>query len=155
MSEKKILLVDHAPSPNTRKLRDAVLEGARDPEVEEVAIRHVPPLDATPEDVLGCDAIILGTTENLAYMAGAMKDFFDRVYYPVLEETQGLPYGLYVRAGNDGTGTIRAIDTIVTGLRWRAVQEPLLCRGEFRDDFIDQARELGLYVAAAVSAGII
>lgn len=155
MSEKKILLVDHAPSPNTRKLRDAVLEGARDPEVEEVAIRHVPPLDATPEDVLGCDAIILGTTENLAYMAGAMKDFFDRVYYPVLEETQGLPYGLYVRAGNDGTGTIRAIETIVTGLRWRAVQDPLLCRGEFRDDFIDQARELGLYVAAAVSAGII
>jgi multimeric flavodoxin WrbA len=155
MSEKKILLVDHAPSPNTRKLRDAVLEGARDPEVEEVAIRHVPPLDATPEDVLGCDAIILGTTENLAYMAGAMKDFFDRVYYPVLEETQGLPYGLYVRAGNDGTGTIRAIETIVTGLRWRAVQDPLLCRGEFRDDFIVQARELGLYVAAAVSAGII
>lgn len=155
MSEKKILLVDHAPSPNTRKLRDAVLEGARDPEVEEVAIRHVPPLDATPEDVLGCDAIILGTTENLAYMAGAMKDFFDRVYYPVLEETQGLPYGLYVRAGNDGTGTIRAIETIVTGLRWRAVQDPLLCRGEFRDDFIGQARELGLYVAAAVSAGII
>ncbi|MAA76049.1 MAG: flavodoxin [Salinisphaeraceae bacterium] len=155
MSEKKILLVDHAPSPNTRKLRDAVLEGARDPEVEEVAIRHVPPLDATPEDVLGCDAIILGTTENLAYMAGAMKDFFDRVYYPVLEETQGLPYGLYVRAGNDGAGTIRAIETIVTGLRWRAVQDPLLCRGEFRDDFIGQARELGLYVAAAVSAGII
>lgn len=155
MSNKKVLIIDHAPSPNTERLRDAVLEGARDPEIDEVDVRHLPPLEAGPDDVLDCDAIILGTTENLAYMAGAMKDFFDRIYYPCLEKTQGLPYGLYVRAGNDGTGTMRAIDTITTGLRWRAVQDPVLCRGEFEDEFVTRCRELGQYVAAAVSAGII
>jgi multimeric flavodoxin WrbA len=87
-------------------------------------------------------------------MSGALKDFFDRIYYPCLEKTQGLPYALYVRAGHDGTGTRRGVETIVSGLRWRAVQEPLICRGEWREDFVDPCRELGTLIAAGLEAGV-
>uniref|UniRef100_UPI003569BB32 flavodoxin family protein n=1 Tax=Neptunomonas sp. TaxID=1971898 RepID=UPI003569BB32 len=99
---KTLLIVAHAPSENTRLMAEAVLKGAQHPDIEQVHARWVPPLEATPEDVLACDAIIMGTTENLAYMSGALKDFFDRCYYPCLEAKQGLPCALYVRAGNDG-----------------------------------------------------
>lgn len=152
---KQLLLVAHAPSPNTQKLAEAVLRGARHPDIEAVDVRHVPPLEANADDVLAADAIILGTPENLAYMSGALKDFFDRSYPTCLDKTQGLPYALYIRAGNDGSGTQRAVETIVTGLRWRAVQEPLICRGEFQDAFVEQCEELGMSMAAGLDAGII
>lgn len=156
MAENRhLLVVAHAPSENTQKLVDAVLRGARNPDVETVTTRHVPPLEAGPDDVLGANAIILGTTENLGYMSGALKDFFDRIYYPCLGATQGLPYALYIRAGQDGTGTRRAVEGIVTGLRWQAAQDPLICRGSFQQQFVDDCEELGLYMAAGLDAGIL
>ncbi|HKK56236.1 flavodoxin family protein [Marinobacter sp.] len=151
---RTLLVVAHAPSPNTRKLREAVERGACHEDIENVRVKVLAPLDAGPEDVLACDAIILGTTENLGYMSGALKDFFDRTYYAVLEKTQGLPFSFYIRAGHDGTGTHRAIESITTGLRWRLVQKPLLCRGDYRDEFEDQCQELGLYLAAGLDAGL-
>ena len=154
MVTKRLLIVAHAPSANTRRLLNAVLAGARHPDVEGIETRAVAPLDARPEDVLAAQALILGTTENLGYMSGALKDFFDRSYYPCLEKTQGLPYALYIRAGHDGTGTRRAVESITTGLRWRAVQEPLVCRGAFREDFVGQCEELGAAMAAGLEAGI-
>ena len=154
MSKKRLLIVAHTPSPNTQRLLDAVLKGARSPDITGVDTVHVPPLDAGPDDVLAANAVILGTTENLGYMSGALKDFFDRTYYPVLEETQGLPYCLYIRAGHDGTGTRRGVETIVTGLRWRAVQEPLTLRGEFQDAFVPPCEELGMAMAAGLEAGV-
>lgn len=154
-TKKKLLVVAHAPSPNTLKLRDAVAQGARHEDIENVEVTVLAPLDAGPEDVLACDAIILGTTENLGYMSGALKDFFDRSYYPCLEKTQGLPFAYYIRAGHDGTGTNRAIESITTGLRWRQLQDPMICRGEYRDEFEEQCRELGMYVAASLDAGLI
>jgi len=153
--KKQLLLVAHAPSPNTRALAEAVLRGASHPDLASaVAVRHVPPLEASAADVMAADAIILGTTENLGYMSGALKDFFDRVYYRVLEEKQGLPCALWIRAGHDGTGTRRAVQTIVTGLRWSWVQEPLVLRGDWQEAFLAQAEELGMAVAAGLDAGI-
>ncbi|HCA24369.1 MAG TPA: flavodoxin [Pseudomonas sp.] len=154
MSLKQLLIVAHAPSPNTRKLAEAALRGARHPDIEQVETRWVPPLEAQPQDVLQADAIILGTTENLGYMSGALKDFFDRCYYPVLEEKQGLPCALYIRAGMDGTGTRRAVESIVTGLRWNWVQAPLTLRGEWQDAFEQLVEELGMYMAAGLDNAV-
>ena len=154
MSARQLLLVAHAPSDNTARLRDAILRGASASTIENVQVRWVAPLEATPDDVLQADAIILGTTENLGYMSGALKDFFDRCYYPVLERKQGMPCALYIRAGHDGTGTRRAIESIVTGLRWSWAQDPLVLRGDWQPGFLDQAEELGLYMAAGLDSGI-
>lgn len=151
---KQLLVVAHDPSPNTRRMVAAVLEGARHEDIEQVETRHVRPLEAVPDDVLGADAVILGTTENLGYMSGALKDFFDRCYYAVIEHTEGMPYAAYIRAGMDGTGTRRAIDSICTGLSWKPVQDPLVCRGEWQDAFLEQCRELGMYMAAGLDADI-
>jgi hypothetical protein len=154
MPPKRLLLVAHAPSPNTAALRDAVLRGARSPEIDGVEVVAKPPLEAGPEDVLAAQAVILGTPENLGYMSGALKDFFDRAYYPCLERTQGMPYALYVRAGHDGTGTCRAVATIATGLRWRPVQDPLVLRGAYDPAFAGRCEELGMLMAAGLEAGV-
>jgi hypothetical protein len=151
---RQLLIIAHVPSPNTRRLRDAVEAGASLPDIDDVIVRALSPFEAGPDDVMAADGIILGTTENLGYMSGALKDFFDRTYYPVLEEKQGLPFALYVRAGHDGTGTCRAVDTITTGLRWQAIQEHLVCRGDWDDGFVNQCRDLGTLMAAGLEAGI-
>ncbi len=154
MADRTLLIVAHAPSPNTVALRDSVAEGARSPDIEGVAVEVRSPFETRPQHVLAAQAVILGTTENLGYMSGALKDFFDRCYYPCLEKTQGLPYALYIRAGHDGTGTRRAVESIVTGLRWRPVQEPLICRGAWTPDFLTPCRDLGLLLAAGLEAGV-
>jgi hypothetical protein len=151
---KRLLIVAHAPSANTLRMREAVLEGARHRDIAGVETVMKPPLEAGPEDVLAATALILGTTENLGYMSGALKDFFDRVFYPCLDRTDGLPYAAYIRAGRDGTGTRRAIASICGGLRWREVQEPLVCRGDWQESFVEQCRDLGTAIAAGLEAAI-
>jgi multimeric flavodoxin WrbA len=153
---KRLLIVAHVPSPNTVRLRDAAVRGASSPEVAGAGIEVVSktPFEAGVEDLLACDGIILGTTENLGYMSGALKDFFDRTYYGVIEESQGLPLGVYIRAGLDGTGTRRAIESITGGLRWKLVQEPMILHGQWQDGFAAQVEELGLAMAAGLEAGV-
>ncbi|MDD9906905.1 MAG: flavodoxin family protein [Rhodospirillaceae bacterium] len=151
---KQLLLVAHAPSPNTERLRDAIAAGVAAAESEEIELVVRSPFEAGPEEVMAARAVILFTTENLGYMSGALKDFFDRTYYPVLEEKQGLAYMLIIRAGHDGTGTRRGVETIITGLRWKAVQEPLICRGDFDEAFVGQCEEAGMLMAAGLDAGI-
>lgn len=150
---KNLLLIAHAPSPNTRILRDAVIRGANGVD-DAVALITKSPFETQPHHVLHAHGVILGTTENLGYMSGALKDFFDRCYYPCLEHTQGLPYALYIRAGHDGTGTKRSVKSITTGLCWREVQDPLICRGAWDDHFVDQCEELGLLFATGLEAGV-
>jgi hypothetical protein len=154
MAPRRLLVIAHAPSPNLARMRDALVEGAQAPEIEDVETRASSPFETRPEDVLAASGVILLTPENLGYMSGALKDFFDRCYYPCLDDAQGLPYALVIRAGSDGTGARRGVETIVRGLRWRAVQAPLICRGEWREDFIGACRELGMLVAAGLDAGV-
>lgn len=104
--------------------------------------------------MLDADAVIFGTTENLGYMSGALKDFFDRSFYQLLGRTDAMPYGLLIRPGKDGTGTRRAIERICSGLNWKLVQAPLICRGEWQDGFVCHARELGLAMSAGLDAGV-
>lgn len=153
-NKKQLLVVANAPSENTRRLVEAVLRGARHEDISHVETSYIAPLEAGPEHILMADAIILGTTENLAYMSGALKDFFDRSYYPVLEEKQGLPVACYIRAGSDGTGTKKAIETIVTGLKWTWVQSPLVCKGDWQEQFADQVETLGMTIAAQLDLSV-
>lgn len=150
---KNLLIICHTPSKNTKNLANAILKGAKNPEFDIDTI-CLSPFQTEPKHVQNADAIILGTTENFGYMSGAMKDFFDRIYYPCLEDTQGTPYCLVVRAGLDGTGTINAVQKIIAGLKWNPMQAPLLCKGAYSVKFEEQCEELGLTIAAGLDAGI-
>ena len=151
---RRLLVVSHTPSTNTQRMTDAVIRGASHTDLECVMVDCLAPLTAVADDVLASDAVILGTTENFGYMSGALKDFFDRIYYPCLEKTEGLPYALFVKGGNDGTGAQDSVERIVTGLRWRAVQPSLVLSGDFDDTWLASCEELGLAMAAGLDAGI-
>lgn len=149
-----LLIVAHTPSVNSQALTDAVVRGVRHPDITAIEHRLRPALETTAEDVLWADGVILGTTENFGYMSGGLKDFFDRIYYPCLEKTEALPYALFIRAGIDGQGAKNSIDRIVTGLRWKQVQETLICAGEFKQDYVHACEEFGMTMAAGLEAGI-
>ena len=150
----RILLVCHCPSENTARLRNAALEGMSSLNLENVEVVSKNPLDTDAEDVIACDGIVIGTTENFGYMAGLIKDFFERIYYPCLESKQGLPVGFYIRAGEDGRGTQASIEKITTGLRWKLISEPLILRGPFLDEFDGQVAELAMTMAAGLDSEI-
>lgn len=153
MQSKTLLIVAHAPSKNTKKLAQAAYDGANHPDID-IHVVLKSPKETQPGDVLAADALLIGTTENLAYMAGLTKDFFDRCYYPVLEKKQGMPFALYIRAGHDGAGTERAMQTITTGLRWSWIQDALILQGTWQEAFTEQVEELAMTLAAGVEAGI-
>jgi NAD(P)H-dependent FMN reductase len=116
-----LLIVHHTASPALHSLFDAVMTGARegataDPAVT-VDVVARPALVATAVDVLEADGYILGTPANLGYMSGALKHFFDQIYYPCLEATVGRPYACYVHGNNDTTGARRSIEAATTGLK--------------------------------------
>jgi multimeric flavodoxin WrbA len=151
---KRLLIVYHSRSGGTAEMAEAAIAGAREAAPTSVEVRVRAALEADADDVRGSDAILLGTPENFGYMSGALKDFFDRTYDAVLEQTQGLPYALFVKAGNDGSGAVRAVERIVTGLRWREVQPPIVVTGEVRDADLERCRELGATFAAGLEIGV-
>jgi multimeric flavodoxin WrbA len=147
----RLLLVHHTPSPAMHTLFEAVRAGATDSQIEGVEVVVRPALGATAVDVLEADGYLLGTPANLGYMSGALKHFFDTVYYPCLEATQRRPYGCYVHGNNDTGGAVAAIEKVVTGLQWRAVQAPVSVVGELSQADRDACWELGAPVAAHLS----
>lgn len=151
---KHLLIVFHSQSGSTRKMANAVCRGASSPEVANVEIRIRDALEATSGDQLWADGLILGTPENFGYMSGALKFFLDRVYYDCLDKVNGLPYAIFVRAGNDGSGAISSIASILQGLSLRQVQDPVLMVGEFDAARLAECEALGLTMAAGLEAGI-
>jgi len=154
MDSKHLLIVYYSQSGNTEAMARAVIAGARHKEIEQVDVRVRSALEADAEDVQWCDGLILGSPENFGYMSGALKYFFDRIYYPCLENTQGRPYSLFIRAGNDGSGALGSIRRIVTGLQWREIQEPVVIAGDFDKRALESCEELGMSMAAGLEAGI-
>ena len=118
-----LLIVYHTLTGGSRQMAEAAQRGAAG---EDVNVRLIQARDATAEDVLKADGYIFVTPENLAALAGVMKDFFDRTYYPALERINGRPYATLVCAGSDGHNAVRQIDRICTGWRLKAVSEPLI-----------------------------
>ena len=135
-------------------MAQAVIRGANRKDIEDVEVRVRDALEATQHDVLWADGYIFGTPENFGYMSGALKYFFDRVYYPCLDRIGGRPYALFIRAGNDGSGALASISRIVTGLAIREVQDPVLIAGEFDETRLAECEELGMTMAAGLEAGI-
>ena len=146
-----LLLVHHTTSPSLQRLFDAAHAGATDPQIEGVDVVVRAALQAGPADVLAADGYLLGTPANLGYMSGALKHFFDTIYYPCLEATVRRPYGLYVHGNSDTTGAIRSVETVVTGLEWRLVHEQVSVVGEPTQADVDACWELGAAVAAGLT----
>src|SRR5512132_3008822 len=147
----KLLVVHHTASPTLQAMFEAVMSGATDEAIEGVAVVARPALAATALDVLQADGYILGTPANLGYMSGALKHFFDQIYYPCLDATRGRPYAVYVHGDNDATGALLAIEKITTGLRWQLAQQPLTVLGRPTKDDLEASWELGAALAAHLS----
>lgn len=151
-ARKRLLIVYHSQSGNTGQLADAVHRGAvRIAEVDTVIKRA---FAAGTDELLACDALLLGTPENFGYMSGALKDFFDRTYYSCEGKLTGLPYAVFVSAGNDGTGAVREIGRIANGYGWKTVAEALIVRKGIGPDDLLRAEELGEAIAAGLAMGI-
>jgi multimeric flavodoxin WrbA len=129
-------------------LLEAVREGAA--LVEEVELVTRPALSAGPADLLAADGVLLGTPANIGYMSGALKHFFDTVYYPCLDATAGLPYGVYVHGNDDTAGAQAAIERITTALRWKRVAAPLSLTGAPDAADREACRELAATVAISL-----
>jgi len=145
-----LLVVHHTPSPATRELLEATLAGARDPEISGVDVRSLPALGATIPDVLAADGYLLGTPANFGYMSGALKHFFDTVYYPCLDAVAGRPFGLWTHGNNDTAGAVRAVLKLTGGLAWKQVAEPLELTGAPDKAVREACYELGATVAASL-----
>lgn len=121
---KELLIVFHSRTGGARQMAEAALRGAQ--AEEGVRARLVPAAEAQAEDLLRADGYLFIAPENLAAIAGAMKEFFDRNYYAVLERINGRPYAVLVCAGSDGTNAVRQMERICTGWRLKAVAEPIV-----------------------------
>ncbi|MDA8370927.1 MAG: NAD(P)H-dependent oxidoreductase [Nocardiopsaceae bacterium] len=145
----RLLIVHHTASPATQTMLEAVLEGARNDDIEGVEAVTRPALGATAADLLAADAVILGTPANIGYMSGALKHFFDTVYYPCLSDTTGLPYALYVHGNNDTAGAVRAVESIAKGMSWERHRPPVTVVGAPSREDREACWELGAVTALA------
>lgn len=153
---KRLLLIGHTPSANLIQLAHTFRKGVSAADCPTVELQVLSPLVVQPSHIQQSDAIVLLTPENLGYISGAMKDCFDRCYYPCLEKTQGKPVAAIIRAGHDGTGSVKALETICRGLKWRWVQAPLVLRGDWTpDDFLKQCHQLAETLAVSLEMSII
>jgi multimeric flavodoxin WrbA len=145
-----LLVVHHTPSPAVHSMLEAVLRGATDPQITGVEVVTRAALAATVTDALEADGYLIGSPVNLGYLSGAVKHFFDQIYYPCLTDTVGRPFGAFLHGNDDTTGGTLALQKITTGLQWRAAQPLLSVTGAPTTADLDACWELG----AAVAAGL-
>ena len=148
----KILIVYHSQSGNTQMMANAVAEGAKSIEGVEVVLKRA--ADATAEDLLSADGLAIGTPENFGYMSGMIKDFFDRTYYATHEKVFRKPFVVFISAGNDGTGALRAIERIALGYKFKTVFQPVIAKGEITKEILTQCVELGATIAGGCQMSI-
>src|ERR1700734_4430318 len=147
----RLLIVHHTPSPAMQEMFESVVAGAGTNEIDGVEVVIRPALTAAAVDVLEADGYLLGTSANIGYMSGALKHFFDGIYYPCLEATQRRPYALYVHGASDTGGAVRAVESITTGLRWRKVNPPVCITGTPGRQDLQDCWELGALLAAELA----
>jgi len=150
---KPLIIISHTPSPNTITLADAARRGAKD-YAEGRDIYFKTPLEVQVDDLTNASGLILGTTENIGAMAGLTKDMFDRCYNDWLGTLDGLPVGIYIRAGLDGTATNRQLQAIASALKWRLIQDPVILQGAWQASYVNDVYELAGSLAAGLDAGI-
>ena len=161
---KRLLVVYHSMTGAAEQLAGAAVDGAgAEPGIETVLLRAA---DAATADVLAADGYLFATPENLASMAGRMKDFFDRIYYGALDRVNGRPYAAIIAAGTDGAGAARQLQRIATGLRLKEIAPPMIVRNGAQTPAeilapkivpaadLAPARELGQAIAAGLASGI-
>ena len=148
----KILIVYHSQTGKTEKMAQAIAEGAKSIEGVEVILKKA--ADATMEDLLTADGLAIGTPENFGYMSGMVKDFFDRTYYGAQEKAFRKPFVVFISAGNDGTGALRAIERIALGYKFKTVFQPVIAKGEITKEILAQCVELGATIAGGCQIGI-
>jgi multimeric flavodoxin WrbA len=149
---KCILVVYHSQGGTMERLAHRFAQGAaREPAIAVILKKAG---DATIDDLLGCDAIAIGSPEYFGTMAGMIKDFFDRTYGEAQEQTIGLPFVCFVCAGNDGRGAITQMERIIAGYKWRQALEHLRIVGPPTDEDYARVEELGQTLAAGLDLGI-
>jgi len=151
---ENLLIVYHSQSGNTQRMATAALSGAHNELITNVDVRFLTAKEATPDDLLWANGLLLGTPENFGYMSGGMKDFLDRTFYPVEGRILSLPYAVFISAGNDGSGALRAIRRIANGYPFREVQEPVVAQGDLTAEDLRSCETLGMTLAAGLEAGI-
>ncbi|HPC86325.1 MAG TPA: NAD(P)H-dependent oxidoreductase [Smithellaceae bacterium] len=148
----RILIVYHSQTGHTQQMADAVCEGAKAIDGVEAILKKAS--DATLDDLLACDGLAVGTPENFGYMSGMLKDFFDRTYVGAEDKVFRKPFAVFISAGNDGTGALRAIERIALGYKFKTVFAPVIARGNITEAVLDQCRELGGTLAGGCAMGI-
>jgi NAD(P)H-dependent FMN reductase len=148
----RLLIIHHTSSPALQAMFEAAVAGAGTDELDNVQLVIRPALTAGAADVLGADGFLLGTPVNIGYMSGALKHFFDTIYYPCLAATERRPYALYVHGNNDTSGAVRAVEAIATGLKWRRARPPVSVTGPPGKADLEACWELGAMLAAELSS---
>lgn len=149
---KKLLIIYHSQTGNTRQLAESALAGAQ--LEDQCASRLLTAPEAGLEDLLWCDGLIIASPENFGTMCGLVKDFFDRTYYPAEPYALNRPYGLLVSAGNDGSGAVREMDRILCGYPMKKVLPDVIAQGEILAEHLQAAAESGEGLASGLVLGI-
>jgi multimeric flavodoxin WrbA len=148
----RILVVYHSQTGNTERMAIAVAEGVHSIEGSECILKRA--FEAGVQDLVECDGLAVGTPENFGYMSGAVKDFFDRTFYPPHEKYFRKPYVVFISAGNDGTGALNSIERIALGYKFKKVYDPVISKGKLTGETLEKCRELGQILASGCDAGI-